>query len=411
MFQFSRLSRNAVVALVIGATTVTVAGAATFHRLASQIPGSNGATSFLQTSVTSSALEGDVGNSDTTYPTPFGVFGIYDNSGTQFGIGVLGGSTTGYAVAAESLSNTQPSILAFPGGNGPGIESTTQSTSSSPAVIAIAKGSGDGVDGSAADNGVGLSGVSKNGFGVSAASTNYSGLQAYSINGDGADITNSTGYGTATLTIQNEHVATVGNLIQATSYANSYSYSPGYNCNSEVGDCLTLDKAGNLEVHGSITDNRGTFARTRNPGTDVMSYGEQAAEPMMEDVGTAKLVNGSATVSLASDFRATIEGSRYMVFLTPYGENNGLFVSSRTATGFSVQEVHGGRATLAFDYRIVAQQYGMHDGRLPHYAALHPHVQQLEQMQQARRMHAQQRPAFVPQPITLMPSAASFSTR
>ncbi len=412
MFRFSRLSRGAAAALVLGATTITVAGAATFHRFATQTAGSNGATSFLQSSVTSSALQGDVGNSDTTYTgTPFGVFGVYDNSGSNFGVGVLGLSTTGYAIAGESLSATQPSFLAYSGGNGPGMESLTTSTSSSPGIYSEAKGSGDGVDGQADGGGVGLSGVSKNGSGISAKSTNYDGLDAYSTSGDGAVIGNANGSNANTLLIENESVSTVGNLIEATSYANSYQYSPGNNCNNGPGDCMTLDKAGNLVVAGSITDANGSYARTRNPSTDLMSYGEQAAEPMMEDVGSAKLVDGAATVSLANDFRATIDGSRYMVFLTPYGENNGLYISSRTATGFSVREVHGGRSTLAFDYRIVAQQYGMHDGRLPHYATLHPHMRELQQADDMRKLHAVRRAAFVPPPITAMPVPGSFSRR
>ena len=411
-FPIFRFPRSAAITLALGAATIAVAGAATFHRLATQTAGSNGATSFLQSSVTSSALQGDVGNSDTTYTnTPFGVLGVYDNSGTQFGVGVLGLSTTGYAVAAESLSAGQPSILAYSGGNGPGFEAVTTSTSSSPGVISYAKGSGDGVDGQSAGSGTGVSGVSKSGFGVSATSTNGAGFQAYSSGSDGAVIINATGSYANTLSVENESVSTVGNLIEATSYANADQYSPGNNCNNGPGDCLTLDKAGNLDVAGSITGSDGTFARTRNPSSDVMSYGEQVAEPTMEDVGSAKLVNGNATVSLASDFRETIDGSRYMVFLTPYGENNGLFVSSRTATSFSVREVHGGRSTLAFDYRIVAQQYGMHDGRLPHYAALHPHMRELQQMQTMRHLRALRRPVYVAPPVTLMPSAASFSTR
>jgi len=97
-----------------------------------------------------------------------------------------------------------------------------------------------------------------------------------------------------------------------------------------------------------------------------MTYGEQSTVPTMDDVGYAQLVDGSATVPLAADFRQTVDGSRYMVFLTPHGDSNGLYVASESAAGFVVRESHGGRSTLAFDYRIVAQQYGAHGERLPH---------------------------------------------
>jgi hypothetical protein len=108
------------------------------------------------------------------------------------------------------------------------------------------------------------------------------------------------------------------------------------------------------------------MARTRSSGNAVATYAVQQSEATVEDVGTAELVNGYAAVPIAADFRDTIDLSqRYEVFVTPAGDNRGLYVASRTPAGFVVREAQGGRSTLSFDYRIVARPYGKHLSRLP----------------------------------------------
>ncbi|HEY7980612.1 MAG TPA: hypothetical protein VID19_03945, partial [Candidatus Eremiobacteraceae bacterium] len=52
-------------------------------------------------------------------------------------------------------------------------------------------------------------------------------------------------------------------------------------------------------------------------------------------------------------------------FVTPDGDNNGLYVTGKSAHGFIVREARGGRSTLAFDYRIVAKPIDENGARLP----------------------------------------------
>jgi hypothetical protein len=391
MFRISRLSRRTTLALALGATTVTAASAATFHRLATtQTTGSEGALTILQTGASASALQGEVASSvNTGIKLPFGVLGEYNAAGSKFGVGTLGISTTGYAVAAESLSTTQPSILADAAGGGIGIEAVTPSNSGSPAIYASSAGGGDGVDG-VASGGYGLSGSSSNGgSGVYGVSNDY---------GDGVYGQSAEGYGVFGITGD----APAEQLINES--ASSYvlkmtNQDDGPLIEADNGQCLclTLDGGGNLRVSGSVISAGETLARTRNPNSDLMTYGEQSAVPTMDDVGYAQLVDGSATVPLAADFRQTVDGSRYMVFLTPHGDSNGLYVASESAAGFVVRESHGGRSTLAFDYRIVAQQYGAHGGRLPHApppGRATPSVKDRLAIQRARN-HRQ----FVPPPL------------
>jgi hypothetical protein len=417
MFRSSkRLSSRAFIALTLSGATLSAAGAATFHRLAvGQTTGSNGSTTFLQ-SGTGSALQGEVAPSaNTGITTKFGVLGEFNPSGSTFGVGTIGISTTGYAVAGESLSDTQPSILAYPGGKGIGLEATTQSTSSSPAIFAASKGTGDGVQATSVNKGgpaavegddlatpdpstlpheeagvLGTSQIAPGVLGVGSTGVSGSGTTlgvSGTTNGTGPGVqgsntsTNSGGIGVEATSESGDAFSGTAGGGSAASLANDSDGAPTLLITAGgtapvitatgTNGSLNLDEHGNLLITGTL-EAAGSSARTRNPNSDLMSYGDEVTEPTMEDVGSANLVNGSATVPLAADYRQTIEGANYMVFLTPYGENNGLFIASRTAAGFVVRESHGGRSSLAFDYRIVAQQYGMHGGRLPHYTTLDP---------------------------------------
>ena len=199
------------------------------------------------------------------------------------------------------------------------------------------------------------------GPGVLASSSQGDGLYAFSGSNSGAFI-ESEGAGEPTLQVEWGSPSNTGEAIDVFNY--------------NTGDILVLTATGDLKVAGSITGNlgAGTFSRPRNPSTDETLYVPQEAEAITEDVGSAQLVNGSAAVPLGADFKQTIDGSSaYMVFLTPYGDTNGLYVASRTPAGFVVRESRGGRSTVAFDYRIVARPYGARMARLPHVAA-NPHL-------------------------------------
>jgi hypothetical protein len=86
----------------------------------------------------------------------------------------------------------------------------------------------------------------------------------------------------------------------------------------------------------------------------------------MEDVGEAQLVGGRADVALEAKFATVIDhGARYFVFVTPEGDCDQLFVTGKSASGFSVRESHGGHSNVTFQYRIVARPYGSTSARLP----------------------------------------------
>ena len=74
-----------------------------------------------------------------------------------------------------------------------------------------------------------------------------------------------------------------------------------------------------------------------------------------EDAGSGRIVNGTAVIGLDSTFIQTVNAAmEYQVFLTPYGDCKGLYVTNRTANSFEVHELGGGTSSLSFGYRIMA---------------------------------------------------------
>lgn len=97
----------------------------------------------------------------------------------------------------------------------------------------------------------------------------------------------------------------------------------------------------------------------------VTLYAVESPENWFEDFGSAKLMNGSAVVTLEPTFVQTVNtGFDYHVFLTPQGDCKGLYVKQKTATSFEVHEMGGGKSSVAFDYRIVARRRGYEGTRM-----------------------------------------------
>jgi hypothetical protein len=93
-------------------------------------------------------------------------------------------------------------------------------------------------------------------------------------------------------------------------------------------------------------------------------YCQEAPEPYFEDFGKARLVNGSAHVQIEREFASLIKRDDYMVFITPGGECNGLFVAQQNAQGFEVREFKSGKSDIPFSYRIVARRSDIEGKRL-----------------------------------------------
>lgn len=98
----------------------------------------------------------------------------------------------------------------------------------------------------------------------------------------------------------------------------------------------------------------------------VAAYTPAESEPTIEDFGSGMLSNGRADVMLDPKFVNVINSSaKYFVWAMPEGDCRGLYIASQTARSFTVRELQGGHASVQFEYRIVAQRYGVNAQRLP----------------------------------------------
>ncbi len=116
---------------------------------------------------------------------------------------------------------------------------------------------------------------------------------------------------------------------------------------------FSVDQAGNVQYTGKLTavaSVGGGMASERTVPT--------VARPTLEDVGQSALHGGSIFVRLDPAFTASMEQSApYMVFVTPGGEANQLYVTGKSPAGFWVRETRG-TSSIPFDYRIVAYPKG-----------------------------------------------------
>jgi hypothetical protein len=91
-------------------------------------------------------------------------------------------------------------------------------------------------------------------------------------------------------------------------------------------------------------------------GSHRRLYSMESPESWFEDFGIGHLVNGQAEVHLAADFASVVNSDSYHVFMTEYEDNNALYVTKRTNTGFVVRAKSSKTATGTFSYRVVAKR-------------------------------------------------------
>jgi hypothetical protein len=133
---------------------------------------------------------------------------------------------------------------------------------------------------------------------------------------------------------------------------------------------LNMDHNGDLRISGELYTNGscslGCAVGKNGFSHKIASYAPTQTVPSIDNFGEAQLVSGHAFVRLSADFANVIDQqANYLVFITPEGDNRGLYVTDKTRVGFTVRESQGGHSTLAFSYRIVAKPYGVNKPRLP----------------------------------------------
>ena len=302
---------------------------------------STGNTAGVEGSNASSTGAGVVGKSTATTGMAYGVAGTV-------------ASTTGIAVAGISNATT--------GGN---VGVLGQASSPSGAAI---QGNNLGTTGSS----IGAIGVTSSTagigiFGVGVGESNEGGTVSLRPIGVWGDTNQSSGIGV--LASADFGIAFAGyndaENISTAKFQNDESTDEVGNVlatrGGHFGGICVMDVGGNLGCNGSKSAVVPVDGGTRQ----VALYAVEAPENWFEDIGSSQLDNGAAVVQLESVFAQTVNtGTEYHVFLTPKGDCKGLYVSNETADSFEVHELGGGKATIAFDYRIVARRKGYETIRL-----------------------------------------------
>ena len=253
---------------------------------------------------------------------------------TGSGTGVYGQSTTGRGVHAESGSGNG---LYAKSTSGDAINATTDATGAHSVIFAHAV----------------------NVTGLTSRSDNFNGLVA-----GGNDTSSSDLYGDIYLEGNYGEIITTGNLdLYTDGFANLY-----LDRNDNENACFYIINSADTIV-ASVCENgtKSAVLQTQDDGQRAV-YTMESPEVWLEDLGSAALVNGEATVTLEPIFAETVNTNvEYHVFVTPLCQAPViLFVTSKTSTGFTVQGVtlDGSPSDCSFDYRITAKRLGLENLRL-----------------------------------------------
>jgi hypothetical protein len=277
-----------------------------------------------------------VGVSGTT-SNGFGVEGVSSNS-----VGVLGVSNTSDAVRGVVGSGVASSFHA-------GVAGLDRSTSGA---------TNQGVYGDTT-LGIGVQGVSLgSGTAISGSAPTGIGLNVF------GGYLDSTGTGFPALSIVGNFAGAFDDLIDGCPAATVNPCDIGHSVFRVSGNGY-VDIAGEYRKNGFCVAGC-SVATSTSIGRAVVTYAPMVAQPTIEDFGEARLVNGQTYVHLDSKFGNVVEQrANYLVFITPEGDANTLYVTQKSMGGFTVRESHGGRSTLMFSYRIVAKPFGSREARLP----------------------------------------------
>jgi len=278
-----------------------------------------------------------------------GVVGRDRSRSSVNNVGVKGLSTNGLGVVGESTGNigvlgTSKLFVGIQGVSGPSVG--VFGASNSGAAVRGISSSSFGVDG-ISDSGTGVSGTSNKSIGVFAKGGfvgNGTSVPALSVTGNGRN----------------------PDLIYACSLGgpDPCTQFPG----SPVPQFAVVNN-GNVFITGQIFTSGSCSSGCAVTGSAgekrVRMFTPQESLSTVEDFGQGQLVEGRTHVNFDPAFANTMDNrAAYMVFITPEGDNRGLYISNKTPAGFDVRESQGGRSTISFDYRIVAKPYGAHPVRL-----------------------------------------------
>jgi len=317
-------------------------------------------------------------------------------TGVTAGSDLTGGGTSGKVTL--NLDTTKVPLLAS--------ANTFTANQTIDGLLSIRGGSGNAIDATSTNQSAttitgGATASTGSAWGVEGY-TESSNSNAYGVYGDASSSSGSPigVYGTASSSTtgigvfgQNESESTTGaNLISSTFAGGVGTWGDGGSTSANVGVVGSADDGSGAIFENNSSSFDTVFINALNSGADplvaegpggecyvdsggdlVCTGGVSAVSsveggkrtvalaaiesPMnwFEDAGSGRLVDGAALVALDPDYMQTANTEKeYQVFLTPYGDCKGLYVTNRMANSFEVRELGGGTSSLSFGYRIMA---------------------------------------------------------
>jgi hypothetical protein len=133
----------------------------------------------------------------------------------------------------------------------------------------------------------------------------------------------------------------------------SYSYvGLKYNHNNDA----NATGGTNYKVVGNGSNSTLVLDKNREPR---VMFSPEAPEILFQDFGTGKLNNGEAVIKLEKLLTDNIyvdEEHPLKVFIQLEGDCNGVFVTNKSAEGFTVKELSNGNSNVSFSWQIVASR-------------------------------------------------------
>jgi hypothetical protein len=295
---------------------------------------------------------GGLGILGCSSPVYAGVYGISDRA-SSYGVYGTTSDTLGSAVYGLALGYNSVAIRGFTGassntavegisGSGTGVRGQ-----GSIGVSGFASGSGTGVRGEAGTNGIGVEGIGS-GYGVKAATpTGTAGVALY------GESQGTYGYGLR---------AIADNTGGYGAYGTSNNGRGGYfrNNNNSYYALSAVNASGSgstvrglyVQGHGYASGGWQTDLGDGRTGFGVVS-------PEMDVVasGSGELRDGVASVAFERSFSDAIARDVPLkVIVTPTSDCGGVFVAGKSATGFQVRELAGGKSAATFDWIAIGMR-------------------------------------------------------
>ncbi|HKX86547.1 MAG TPA: hypothetical protein VJL37_07735 [Flavobacterium sp.] len=302
--------------------------------------------------------------------TTNGNIGIGQSSLSSVRVGITPIATTDTALYATGTGSNSASLIATGRFENTAANYATSITSSTPSVptlgspniaIRAASGSSSFISPTASTNiGVASNATNIAFYGITEGTTDTSRRAAeFRTNDTGSSTDSDANDPIAYLAGYGNNVSVDGTNTRSLKYG-GYFYGGNASAYAYVGARLGTPITGNsnYKIIGPGVVSTIVSSEKQNGNKKIM-FAPEAPEVLFEDYGTGKLVDGIAEIKIDPILAKNIhvDSKRPLkVFIQLEGDCNGVFVTNKSKTGFTVKELQNGKSNVEFSWHIVANR-------------------------------------------------------